>query len=84
MLDFYNWNSHRDGIKTAVLAEAFHRATDESIAAAFYGGILTAIWHRRPYCEPRSRLTKTGSIDSEQYRFYIKGKNNAKTQTWTK
>jgi uncharacterized membrane protein len=28
---------------TAVLAEAFHRATDESIAAAFYGGILTAI-----------------------------------------
>jgi uncharacterized membrane protein len=28
---------------TAVLAEAFHRGTDESIAAAFYGGILTVI-----------------------------------------
>jgi uncharacterized membrane protein len=28
---------------TAVLAEAFHRATDEPIAAAFYGGILTVI-----------------------------------------
>lgn len=28
---------------TAVLAEAFHRGTDEPIAAAFYGGILTAI-----------------------------------------
>jgi uncharacterized membrane protein len=28
---------------TAVLAEAFHRGTDEPIAAAFYGGILTVI-----------------------------------------
>lgn len=28
---------------TAVLAEAFHRGMDESVAAAFYGGILTAI-----------------------------------------
>ncbi|MCW6052425.1 TMEM175 family protein [Microcoleus sp. A2-C5] len=28
---------------TAVLAEAFHRATDEPIAAAFYSGILTVI-----------------------------------------
>lgn len=28
---------------TAVLAEAFHRGTDEPVAAAFYGGILTAI-----------------------------------------
>ena len=28
---------------TAVLAEAFHRGTDEPIAAAFYGGILTII-----------------------------------------
>lgn len=28
---------------TAVLAEAFHRGVDESIAAAFYGGILTVI-----------------------------------------
>ena len=28
---------------TAVLAEAFHRGTDESVAAAFYGGILTVI-----------------------------------------
>lgn len=28
---------------TAVLAEAFHRGIDESIAAAFYGGILTVI-----------------------------------------
>jgi uncharacterized membrane protein len=28
---------------TAVLAEAFHRAADEPIAAAFYGGILTVI-----------------------------------------
>ncbi|MEG4231415.1 TMEM175 family protein [Microcoleus sp. Pol11C3] len=28
---------------TAVLAEAFHRGTDEPVAAAFYGGILTVI-----------------------------------------
>jgi uncharacterized membrane protein len=28
---------------TAVLAEAFHRKTDEPVAAAFYGGILTVI-----------------------------------------
>jgi uncharacterized membrane protein len=28
---------------TAVLAEAFHRGIDEPVAAAFYGGILTAI-----------------------------------------
>lgn len=28
---------------TAVLAEAFHRGMDESVAAAFYGGILTVI-----------------------------------------
>ena len=28
---------------TAVLAEAFHRGTDEPIAAAFYGEILTVI-----------------------------------------
>ncbi|MBD2093308.1 DUF1211 domain-containing protein [Microcoleus sp. FACHB-1515] len=28
---------------TAVLAEAFHRGVDESIAAAFYGGILTVL-----------------------------------------
>jgi uncharacterized membrane protein len=28
---------------TAILAEAFHRGTDEPVAAAFYGGILTAI-----------------------------------------
>ncbi len=28
---------------TAVLAEAFHRGTDEPIAAAFHGGILTVI-----------------------------------------
>lgn len=28
---------------TAVLAEAFHRGMDESVAAAFYGRILTAI-----------------------------------------
>jgi uncharacterized membrane protein len=28
---------------TAVLAEAFHRGTDEPITAAFYGGILTVI-----------------------------------------
>lgn len=28
---------------TAVLAEAFHRGTDEPVAAAFYGGILTII-----------------------------------------
>jgi uncharacterized membrane protein len=28
---------------TAVLAEAFHRGIDESVAAAFYGGILTVI-----------------------------------------
>lgn len=28
---------------TAVLAEAFHRGMDESIAAAFYGGVLTII-----------------------------------------
>jgi uncharacterized membrane protein len=28
---------------TAVLAEAFHREMDESVAAAFYGGILTVI-----------------------------------------
>jgi uncharacterized membrane protein len=28
---------------TAVLAEAFHRGTDEPIAAAFYGGILTVV-----------------------------------------
>jgi uncharacterized membrane protein len=28
---------------TAVLAEAFHRGTDESIAAAFYSGILTIV-----------------------------------------
>lgn len=28
---------------TAVLAEAFHRGTDEPIAAAFYSGILTVI-----------------------------------------
>lgn len=28
---------------TAVLAEAFHRGIDESIAAAFYGGILTVL-----------------------------------------
>jgi uncharacterized membrane protein len=28
---------------TSVLAEAFHRGMDESIAAAFYGGILTVI-----------------------------------------
>jgi uncharacterized membrane protein len=28
---------------TAVLAEAFHRGTDEPVAAAFYGGILTVV-----------------------------------------
>lgn len=28
---------------TAVLAEAFHRGTDERVAAAFYGGIFTVI-----------------------------------------
>ncbi|MDZ4878247.1 MAG: Potassium channel [Chroococcidiopsis cubana SAG 39.79] len=28
---------------TAVLAEAFHRGTDEPVAAAFYGGIFTVI-----------------------------------------
>ena len=28
---------------TAVLAEAFHRGTDEPVASAFYGGILTVI-----------------------------------------
>ena len=28
---------------TAVLAEAFHRGTDESVAAAFYGGVLTIL-----------------------------------------
>jgi uncharacterized membrane protein len=28
---------------TAVLAEAFHRRTEEPVAAAFYGGILTLI-----------------------------------------
>jgi len=28
---------------TTVLAEAFHRGMDESVAAAFYGGILTVI-----------------------------------------
>ena len=28
---------------TAVFAEAFHRGTDEPVAAAFYGGILTVI-----------------------------------------
>lgn len=28
---------------TALLAEAFHRGTDEPVAAAFYGGLLTVI-----------------------------------------
>ena len=36
-------NQETAHMPTAVLAEAFHRGTDEPVAAAFYGGILTVV-----------------------------------------